>query len=239
MAAEQLQQLLHLQEKDRKRMGLEKELRHLPEKRNALEAKRAASAHEVELARNGIKHMQVQIHEFELDVEGLKAKARRYKSQQMEVRNNESYRALEGEIADVEKQASAREDQVLMMMEQVELLKATLAGKEANAAEVAAATEAELTRLREREEQVRRDLEQLEEERRAFTAGVDEVWLSRYESILRNKGDFALVGVEPTGICGGCHMKLPPSQVMSSKNLNQITTCSYCGRILYFRSVSS
>jgi uncharacterized protein len=238
MAAEQLQQLLQLQEKDRKRVVLQRELRQMPDKRKALEAKRAAAAHEVELAQSGLRQMQLQIRENELDIEGLKNKARRYKAQQSEIRNNESYRALEGEIADVEKQASLREDQVLMLMEQVENLKASLVGKEANHAKVAADIQAELNGLSEREAKLNDDLARLEVERQQFTPGVDDTWLGRYEAILKNKGDFALVGVEPTGICTGCHMKLPPSVVMSSKNLNQITTCTYCGRMLYFKVVA-
>ncbi len=52
---------------------------------------------------------------------------------------------------------------------------------------------------------------------------------------MRSKGENVVVGVDH-GVCGGCHMKLPPQLVISCQARKDIITCSNCGRILYYTS---
>jgi uncharacterized protein len=235
VAGEQLQQLIQLQEKDRKIVQIQRELRQVPDKRKALETRRASAVKDFETAQATLRACQLQMKELDLDIEGMKGQIRRYKTQQLEVRDNESYRALEGEINDVQKRATFKEDQELSLMEQAETIKKGLVDKEAFLNKIKADIQVELDALTDRETKLNEDLAKWTAERQEFLPGVDATWLGRYEQILRNKGDFALVGVDAGGICGGCHMKVSPATVMSAKNLNQITTCSYCGRMLYFR----
>ena len=56
---------------------------------------------------------------------------------------------------------------------------------------------------------------------------------SRYERLLKSKGDNAVVGIEH-GVCGGCHMKLQQRLIVTCQAQKEIVTCSSCGRILYF-----
>jgi predicted nucleic acid-binding Zn-ribbon protein len=55
----------------------------------------------------------------------------------------------------------------------------------------------------------------------------------RYERLLKNKGDNVIVGINH-GVCGGCHMKLPPQILVSCRGQKEIVACSNCGRILYY-----
>jgi predicted nucleic acid-binding Zn-ribbon protein len=52
--------------------------------------------------------------------------------------------------------------------------------------------------------------------------------------VFKHTGDFGLVPVD-SGSCGGCHMKLPPQLVQDAKRGTAMISCSYCGRILYWR----
>ena len=36
------------------------------------------------------------------------------------------------------------------------------------------------------------------------------------------------------GTCGGCHMKLPTSEITAVKSDREITHCPNCSRILYY-----
>ena len=78
------------------------------------------------------------------------------------------------------------------------------------------------------------DLDQLElrVQRPELVDSVDAAWLSRYERILQHRGDFAVVGIE-RGVCMGCHMQLPPQLVHDARKQDTLTTCSFCGRILF------
>jgi predicted nucleic acid-binding Zn-ribbon protein len=76
------------------------------------------------------------------------------------------------------------------------------------------------------------ELEQEKEVRAAAVEGIDPVWLTRYESILKSKGGNALVS-SSNGVCGGCHMTLPPYLKLDAKKQLDMVVCSYCGRLLY------
>ena len=55
----------------------------------------------------------------------------------------------------------------------------------------------------------------------------------RYERLVRNKGENVVVGVQH-GVCGGCHMRVPPQLLVTCQGQQEIVTCSNCGRILYY-----
>jgi hypothetical protein len=72
------------------------------------------------------------------------------------------------------------------------------------------------------------------EVRAAATVGIQEQgWLTLYQRVFSRK-DRALVPIEG-GVCGGCHMQLPPFVAHAVKNQSALVTCEYCGRLLYQR----
>jgi predicted nucleic acid-binding Zn-ribbon protein len=62
---------------------------------------------------------------------------------------------------------------------------------------------------------------------------VEESTRSRYDRLLKNKGDNAVVGIQH-GVCGGCHMKLQQQLIVTCQAQKDLVTCSSCGRILYY-----
>lgn len=62
---------------------------------------------------------------------------------------------------------------------------------------------------------------------------VDETARTRYERLLKSKGDNVVVGINH-GVCGGCHMKLPAQILVSCKSQKETVGCINCGRILYY-----
>jgi len=84
-----------------------------------------------------------------------------------------------------------------------------------------------------REQNLKRDLAELEANREQLAVAVDASARDRYERLLRSKGENVVVGVEH-GVCGGCHMKLPPQLLVSCQGEKDLVGCSNCGRILYY-----
>jgi predicted nucleic acid-binding Zn-ribbon protein len=66
-------------------------------------------------------------------------------------------------------------------------------------------------------------------------AGIDPVWLRRYERIFAKQRDAAIARVEH-GTCGSCHMKLSPAQIVDARKTDTLTLCDFCGRMLYLAS---
>jgi len=113
---------------------------------------------------------------------------------------------------------------------QKELLRATQAAKDARSL---ADEQVRATRRAGRESE--KELAQLEANREELAAAVDEGARNRYERLVRSKGDNVVVGVHH-GVCGGCHMKLPPQLLVTCQGEKELVGCSNCGRILYYNA---
>jgi hypothetical protein len=62
---------------------------------------------------------------------------------------------------------------------------------------------------------------------------VDESARARYERLVRSKGEGVVVGIQH-GVCGGCHMRVPPQLLVMCQAEKELVSCSNCGRILYY-----
>ena len=77
-------------------------------------------------------------------------------------------------------------------------------------------------------------LEALRAERETLAGTVPAEALARYERISKKYPADAVAVVEPkTGTCGGCHMKLTPSDLVEARKLDTLSACGYCGRLLH------
>ena len=93
----------------------------------------------------------------------------------------------------------------------------------------------QVAQLNAREQNLQKELAELEANREALAAAVDESARGRYERLARSKGDNVVVGVQH-GVCGGCHMKVPPQLLVTCQAEKELVSCSNCGRILYYSS---
>jgi uncharacterized protein len=230
---EAFDKLLILQDHDRRSLQLTRESRDIPERKNNIKARLQHHRDAVRTAEEDLKNGQLKLKELEGDVEAFSTRLRKYKEQQMSVKNNDEYRALDREIASTRRDIGKFEERELVLMEQLEPLQAAVRDRKAELAEQEKVVAEELAALDERLVRIDAEIEALQRRRPELTAAVDAQWLSRYERILNNKGDVAIVPIE-NGACGGCHMKLPPQVVHDARKGSRLVSCSFCGRIVYF-----
>ena len=232
---EVIEKLLILQDRDRKIGRVEEELAHIEPERQSLKAKAAAAQTQLEQAKLRIMHIESSRKDLELEVETKKQLIVRYANQQFQTRKNEEYRALAHEIEMCKEAIFKIEDQEIELMEQTEagqkeVLRATQTVKEARKL-----MEEQVAQLDAREQNLQKELAELETNREALASAVDESTRSRYERLVRSKGENVVVGVQH-GVCGGCHMKLPPQLTVTCQAEKELVSCSNCGRILYYSS---
>jgi len=91
----------------------------------------------------------------------------------------------------------------------------------------------QLAQLGEREKNLQNELAELTTNREDLAGAVDETARGRYERLFKSKGENVVVGVQH-GVCGGCHMRLPPQLLVQCQAQQELVTCSNCGRILYY-----
>jgi len=228
-----IDKLLRLQDTDKNLLRLNRDARTLPRKREDLVSRIEQLEAALKEARDGLLHQQSAIKEMELDVEATKDRVNRYKRQQMEVKDNESYRALETEIREAARAIRMAEDSELELMQQLEDAQKSIDVHAAKLKEEEDNIQSDIVKIDGRIKDVEEQISGVEGDRTKLTDGIDDEMLQCYEAILKNKGDTALVSANK-GTCGGCYMQIPTQLVHNSKNPETMTLCSYCGRLLYF-----
>jgi predicted nucleic acid-binding Zn-ribbon protein len=228
-----IEKLLILQDRDRRIRRLKGELAHIEPQRQTMKTRAAAANASLEAAKTKVKELESQRKDLELEVEAKKQMISKYANQQLQTRKNEEYRALANEIQTCKEAIFKIEDQEIALMEQgeaaqKEVVRATQAANEARKM-----AEDQVAQLGVREENLKKELAELEANREELAAAVDDSARGRYERLMKNKGENVVVGVQH-GVCGGCHMKLQPQLVVSCQAQQELVTCSNCGRILYY-----
>ena len=228
-----IEKLLILQDRDRKIHRVRQELTHLSPERENLRARAAATQSQLDAAKSRVKQIESERKRLELEVEAKKSQIEKYANQQLQTRKNEEYRALAHEIETCKSDINKIEDQEIELMEQAETTQREVVRATAEANEAKKMVEGQVAQLDQREENLKKELAELQSGRAEIAAAVDESTRNRYERLLKNKGDNVVVGVQH-GVCGGCHMKLQAQLIVSCQAQKEIVTCSSCGRILYY-----
>lgn len=232
---EMIEKLLILQDRDRRIRQEQGELARIEPERQSLKAKAATAQTELEGAKLRTMQIESARKDLELEVESKKQMIVRYANQQFQTRKNEEYRALAHEIDGCKAAIFQIENQEIELMEQAEtaqkaVLRATQAVKDARAL-----ADEQVALLDGREQNLLKELAQLEANREELAAAVNDSARNRYERLVRSKGENVVVGVQH-GVCGGCHMKLPPQLLVTCQAERELVGCSNCGRILYYTS---
>jgi hypothetical protein len=231
-----IEKLLILQDRDRRLIRVRAEVATLPGQRQMIQAKAAAGSAEYEAIKKEAQQLESDRKKLELDADALKDRIGKVRAQQNETRSNDQYKAYEHQIETSQREISRLEDLQLDLMERIEAASRRVEVATKAHAALKAETDRQLTDLASREKHLATELASATEARATAASGIDDASvLSRYDRLLKTKGDNLIVGVAG-GVCGGCHMKLPTQSVVSAKAQNELVACPSCSRILYFTS---
>ena len=230
---ETIEKLLILQDRDQKLRRVKGELARIEPERSQFQGQAAEAQRALEEAKAKVKQLESDRKALELEVETKQQLIARYANQQLQTRKNEEYRALAHEIENCKAEIFKIENQEIELMEQAEaaqkqVIRATQAANEARKR-----MEEQLGQLAAREQNLRQNLADLELNREELAVAVGEVPRGRYERLVKSKGENVVVGIHH-GVCGGCHMRVPPQILVQCQAQQEIITCSNCGRILYY-----
>ncbi|MDB6109460.1 MAG: hypothetical protein JWR69_1210 [Pedosphaera sp.] len=230
---EAIEKLLILQDRDRNILRVKNELAHVEPERQMLNAKATGTQASLEAAKTRGKQIESERKKLELDVEAKKQQIEKYALQQFQTKKNEEYRALAHEIETCKGIIFQLEDQQIELMEKAEGAQKDVVVATQAANEARKLVEGQIGNLAAREQNLTKELADLEANREQLLTAVDEVARSRYERLLKSKGGNVVVGVQH-GVCGGCHMRLPTAIVVACQAQQELVGCINCGRILYY-----
>lgn len=227
----EIEQLLVLQDRDRKLRTLRQELKNAPLERKQLEEKLAAAKKHAESIKLRGMEIEVERKGLEVQVQAKRNQIAKYNVQKFETRKNEEYRALTNEIERYEGEILAIEDKVLELMEKAEQLQPEIAEAEKAALAAAAMVERQLADLETKITTLEQQILVIDAERAQLASAVEEDLLDTYQRLFATKGD-AVVAMEHD-VCTGCHMKITASTKARTKAERELVNCEQCGRILY------
>jgi predicted nucleic acid-binding Zn-ribbon protein len=230
---EMIEKLLILQDRDKQLRRVTTELAHIEPERQMLKSKAAGAQGGLDAAKLRVKEIESKRKDLELEVQAKQQLIEKYANQQLQTRKNEEYRALAHEIEMCKEAIFNIENQEIELMEQAEAAQKDVVKATQLAADAKKLVDGQITQLAAREESLKKELATLEANRSELAAAVDDTSRSRYERLMRNKGDNVVVGVQH-GVCGGCHMKLPAQILVTCQAQAELVTCTNCGRILYY-----
>lgn len=230
---EVIEKLLILQDRDRKIRRVKAELSFIEPQRQAMKSKAAGAQAGFDAARQRVKEIETRRKQLELEVETKKGQINKYGQQQFETRKNDEYQALAREIQARKGEIIKIEDEEIELMEMAELAMKQVDAANKALKEAQSIVDNEVSQLNASEKNLQKELGELESNRGELAAAVGEVPLSRYERIMKSRGDNVIVGIEH-GVCGGCHMRIPAQVILHCRAQQELSSCTNCGRILYY-----
>jgi predicted nucleic acid-binding Zn-ribbon protein len=232
MVAE-IEQLLVLQDRDRKIRALSAELKLAPQERQMLEERLAESSKQLETAKLHGRELELHRKKLENEAAAKRESIARFNTQKFQTRKNEEFQALTNEIKRFESEVEKIEDEELELMEQAEQQKVRIAEAEQQTAMLKGQVARQLQNLEEKTKTIETQLSELQKERTALAGAVDEDLLDTYNRLFSSKGHSAVVSLEHEH-CMGCHMKVTASTSARVKARKEVVHCEQCGRMLYW-----
>ena len=225
--------LISLQQTDQEILHLQTRTDEAPSKIGKLDQDLAESSQQLEIAREIHQQHLRQARQLERELNGLRDKLARFKTQLMEVKNNQQYKAVLLEIDAAKGQINSAEDEILD-----EMLAAEESEKKASEVETA------VENTRREVEEKRRDLKQfiataettgrmLLEKRCRVVATLEPELDALYQRIAKARNGQALAEARDQS-CQVCHIRLRPQLFNEIKASQRIITCENCNRILYY-----
>jgi predicted nucleic acid-binding Zn-ribbon protein len=231
-----IQHAIRLQILDDKVTVLTKEIAALPKHIAEIEQKLGAHQRRLDHDKAALSANLKDRKRLEGEIQTHDQKISKLKTQMMEAKNNEQYRAFQHEIDFATQEIRKAEDRILELMSEAEPL-----DKNVKAAEVALAdekkhVEAEKSAARERTAADRKEIDTLTQERATIVAQMTPAVVSNYDRIRKGR---AGVGITEAvaGRCGRCNIVLRPQFYQDLKKGETIMICESCGRMLYYNPV--
>ena len=226
--------LIELQRVDHQIAALRAELETFPKRIREADAKVNGARVELAAAKETYTQGTTERKKLEFDVQQWKDRARKYRDQSGAVKTNESFKALQHEIANAEAEVAKAEDRQLEVMMAGEELDRRVKLAESRLKEAEQAIAAERKEIQAQAAEKKRQLEAALAEHERIIAPVPEDLRELYARIAKRHNGTAMAEARD-GQCRGCGMRVLPHilQELRTETNEELYRCESCGLILY------
>jgi predicted nucleic acid-binding Zn-ribbon protein len=230
-----LEKLLVLQDRDRRRRETERELKAVPHELGLVEGRIATEKAAIENARQEMKELEAKKKVIDTEIGSAEQRVSKYRTQQLEVRKNDEYRALGHEIETTQAQIGQFEEQEIAILYSIDEAKKKFQAAELVLKENISSHEQRIRVLKEREKNLLAELQETLNSVATARQPLSELTLRTYDRIAQR--NFPVCVSVQGGKCGGCHLKVS-SEVESDVRGkgDKLITCDQCGRIVWWEA---
>ena len=228
-----LSPLIELQKLDLRIMEIKDQCRKIPGRLQTVEVPRREAQQLYQQTSASVDVLIKERRSHEQDLEAHEAHTEKMKSRLSELKSNKEYQAHLFEIEVANKKKGDIEEKILLCMEKIEQVQLMAKEAQEKLSAVEKAYVQEKQALDELEHALSRELADLEAQFQACSAHVEKGLLNRYNTIKAARKDQPLAQIKE-GICSGCRLQLPPQLIAEVKRSQDLHTCPYCRRMLYW-----
>ena len=232
-----IEMLARLQSAEIKIHELDQALECAPRRFECLKAEGEALQAAVVESEDRLKALNRRYRELEREARSQQDRAVKREVRLNEVKTNKEYQATLKEIDEIRAGASAIEDEMIGLLDEIEAVEKELAGRREDFAH----REVELSReATEIEAGIDRDRERLadaQKARQTIAAQVDAQLMATYLHAQAQQKDRIAVAAVLRAICQGCHMNIPPQLYNELQRQDSLKICPLCQRIIYWQNV--
>ena len=228
-----LSPLIELQKVDLRIMEVTDQRRKIPERLHAVETPLREAKQSLQETTAAVEASVKERRAHEKDVEAQDAHTDKMRARLSELKTNKEYQAHLFELQMANKKKSEIEDKVLACMEKIEQLQqmAKEAQEKVRVAEQAFIKEKQV--LDDLDSRLSSELAELESQQQDRSTKVEPALLARYSKLKASRKDQPLAAIKG-GMCAGCRLQSPPQLIAEVKRSQDLHTCPYCHRMLYW-----
>ncbi|MGC8668410.1 MAG: zinc ribbon domain-containing protein [Chthonomonadales bacterium] len=169
----------------------------------------------------------------ELELQSVEQKKKQYEDKLYggRVTNPKELASMQEEIEALGRQRGRLDERILVLMDQVETLKAQVREAHEKLASAEGRLHAKEAVYREAYREISERIAELEDRRVKAAEAVPVTLLKRYEAVRAQRGGVGAARVEG-GLCSVCHTSLPTNLVRRVQSGDTVELCENCGRIL-------
>ena len=191
-----------------------------------------AAQEKLKAARGKLEELRHQQRSLEWEIDDLASKIKTVDDQLYggRINNPKELSNLQHEVELLKAKRAGVETKDLEIMDQVESVEAGVAALSHELEATTTEWQREQKQMRKEKAALEDSLSDLRQKRGAMTAEIDPKVLTLYEQLRKNK-KWAVARVEQ-GICRGCRISLPTSELQQVRS-SALVQCGSCSRILY------
>jgi uncharacterized protein len=226
--------LIELQRVDHQIALLRAELDSFPKRIVEADAKLKSARAELAAVKEAQTQGTAERKKLEFEVQQWKDRARKYRDQSGAVKTNESFKALQHEIANADAEVAKAEDRQLEVMMASEDLDRRVKLAESRLKEAEQVVAGERKEIHAQGTEKKKQLEAVLAERERIIVPVPEDLRELYARIAKRHNGTAMTEARD-GQCRGCGMRVLPHilQELRTETNEEVFRCESCGLILY------